>query len=143
MEHDVTNTADAMDVLRVGNDNRRVASTSSERQKTTDAAGERLKEASMINNSLLCLGQVINSLVDREKGKERHVPFRDSKLTFLLRDSWGGNSKTCLVAQSLLLPRRFRRPFLLSSLLNGPSLLRIQQSRMRRIRCSKRHDSEM
>jgi len=52
----------------------------------------------MINNSLLCLGQVINSLVDREKGKERHVPFRDSKLTFLLRDSWGGNSKTCLVA---------------------------------------------
>jgi len=140
MEHEVTNTADAMDVLRVGNDNRRVASTSmnrvssrshavfvltvknvitndfdgtskvleskftlvdlagSERQKTTDAAGERLKEASMINNSLLCLGQVINSLVDKEKGKERHVPFRDSKLTFLLRDSWGGNSKTCLVA---------------------------------------------
>ncbi|KAL7543705.1 hypothetical protein ACHAXR_013199 [Thalassiosira sp. AJA248-18] len=70
----------------------------SERQKTTDTAGDRLKEASMINNSLLCLGQVINSLVDREKGKERHVPFRDSKLTFLLRDSWGGNSKTCLVA---------------------------------------------
>ena len=140
MEHDVHDTAGAMDVLRVGNDNRRVASTSmnrvssrshavfvltvknvitndldgtskvleskftlvdlagSERQKTTDAAGERLKEASMINNSLLCLGQVINSLVDREKGKERHVPFRDSKLTFLLRDSWGGNSKTCLVA---------------------------------------------
>ncbi|KAL7529146.1 hypothetical protein ACHAXR_002819, partial [Thalassiosira sp. AJA248-18] len=70
----------------------------SERQKTTDTTGDRLKEASMINNSLLCLGQVINSLVDREKGKERHVPFRDSKLTFLLRDSWGGNSKTCLVA---------------------------------------------
>lgn len=70
----------------------------SERQKATDTAGDRLKEASMINNSLLCLGQVINSLVDREKGKEKHVPFRDSKLTFLLRDSWGGNSKTCLVA---------------------------------------------
>ncbi|KAL7431555.1 hypothetical protein ACHAXM_002725 [Skeletonema potamos] len=140
MEHEVTNTTDAMDVLRVGNHNRRVAATSmnrvssrshavfvltvknvitndfdgtskvleskftlvdlagSERQKTTDAAGERLKEASMINNSLLCLGQVINSLVDKEQGKERHVPFRDSKLTFLLRDSWGGNSKTCLVA---------------------------------------------
>eukprot|EP00571_Detonula_confervacea_P009428 CAMPEP_0172328386 /NCGR_PEP_ID=MMETSP1058-20130122/60324_1 /TAXON_ID=83371 /ORGANISM="Detonula confervacea, Strain CCMP 353" /LENGTH=1901 /DNA_ID=CAMNT_0013045499 /DNA_START=59 /DNA_END=5764 /DNA_ORIENTATION=+ len=70
----------------------------SERQKATATDGDRLKEASMINNSLLCLGQVINSLVDREKGKLKHVPFRDSKLTFLLRDSWGGNSKTCLVA---------------------------------------------
>eukprot|EP00978_Attheya_sp_CCMP212_P009072 scaffold21367_cov55-Attheya_sp.AAC.1 len=70
----------------------------SERQKSTDTFGARLKEASMINKSLLCLGYVINALVDRENGKERHVPFRDSKLTFLLRDSWGGNSKTCLVA---------------------------------------------
>jgi kinesin family protein 15 len=52
----------------------------------------------MINKSLLCLGHVINALVDKEAGKARHVPFRDSKLTFLLRDTWGGNSKTCLVA---------------------------------------------
>ena len=52
----------------------------------------------MINKSLLCLGHVINALVDKEAGKTRHVPFRDSKLTFLLRDTWGGNSKTCLVA---------------------------------------------
>ncbi len=52
----------------------------------------------MINKSLTCLGQVINALVDKEVGKSRHVPFRDSKLTFLLRDTWGGNSKTCLVA---------------------------------------------
>ena len=52
----------------------------------------------IVLDELLCLGQVINSLVDREKGKQNHVPFRDSKLTFLLRDSWGGNSKTCLVA---------------------------------------------
>ncbi|KAL9186079.1 hypothetical protein ACHAXT_005317 [Thalassiosira profunda] len=71
----------------------------SERQKATAADGDRLKEATMINSSLLCLGQVINSLVDREKGKrQQHVPFRNSKLTFLLRDSFGGNSKTCLVA---------------------------------------------
>eukprot|EP00978_Attheya_sp_CCMP212_P020638 scaffold59287_cov53-Attheya_sp.AAC.1 len=70
----------------------------SERQKATAVGGARLKEASMINKSLLCLGYVINALVDCENGKERHVPFRDSKLTFLLRDSWGGNSKTCLVA---------------------------------------------
>ena len=71
----------------------------SERQRSTDASGDRLKEASSINSSLLTLGNVINALVDRENGRDsRHIPFRDSKLTFLLRDSWGGNSKTCLVA---------------------------------------------
>jgi kinesin family protein 15 len=64
----------------------------------TAAYGSRLKEASMINKSLLCLGHVINALVDKEAGKTRHVPFRDSKLTFLMRDTWGGNSRTCLVA---------------------------------------------
>lgn len=52
----------------------------------------------MINNSLLCLGQVINSLVDTQRGLIKHAPFRDSKLTFLLKTSFGGNSKTCLVA---------------------------------------------
>jgi len=70
----------------------------SERQKSTAALGDRLKEASMINKSLLCLGHVINAVVDREAGRVRHIPFRNSKLTFLLRDTWGGNSKTCLVA---------------------------------------------
>ena len=70
----------------------------SERQRSTEATGERLKEATMINKSLLCLGSVINALAINESGKGRHIPFRDSKLTFLLRDSFGGNSKTCLVA---------------------------------------------
>lgn len=71
----------------------------SERQRSTNATGDRLKEASSINSSLLTLGNVINALVDRENGRDsRHIPFRDSKLTFLLRDSWAGNSKTCLVA---------------------------------------------
>lgn len=71
----------------------------SERQRSTNATGDRLKEASSINSSLLTLGNVINALADRENGRDsRHIPFRDSKLTFLLRDSWGGNSKTCLVA---------------------------------------------
>lgn len=65
---------------------------------TKGTTGNRLKEASMINKSLLCLGEVINKLVDREHGKSRHIPFRNSKLTFLLKDTWGGNSKTCLVA---------------------------------------------
>ena len=70
----------------------------SERQKSTSTAGDRLKEANAINKSLSALGQVINALVDRGLGKMRHVPYRDSKLTFLLRDSLGGNSRTFLVA---------------------------------------------
>lgn len=70
----------------------------SERAKHTDAKGERLKEAGMINKSLSALGNVINSLVDLSEGKARHIHYRDSKLTFLLRDSLGGNSKTLIVA---------------------------------------------
>ncbi|CAN0193041.1 unnamed protein product [Ectocarpus sp. 6 AP-2014] len=70
----------------------------SERQKDTQASGERLKEASNINKSLSTLGQVINALVEKSAGRFRHVHYRDSKLTFLLRDSLGGNSKTMLVA---------------------------------------------
>ena len=70
----------------------------SERQKLTQAAGERLKEAGQINKSLSALGGVIQSLVDISQGKSRHVPYRDSKLTMLLRDSLGGNSKTALIA---------------------------------------------
>ena len=60
--------------------------------------GDRLKEAGMINKSLSALGNVINSLVDISEGKNRHVHYRDSKLTFLLRDSLGGNSKTVIIA---------------------------------------------
>ena len=70
----------------------------SERSKNTQAAGERLKEAGMINKSLTALGIVINSLVEISKGKNMHVHYRDSKLTFLLRDSLGGNSKTVIIA---------------------------------------------
>lgn len=70
----------------------------SERQKSTDAAGERLKEASAINKSLSALGNVIKALVDLADGKERHVPYRDSKLTFLLKDALGGRSRCTLLA---------------------------------------------
>lgn len=70
----------------------------SERQRDTNATGDRLKEASNINKSLSALGNVINALADRVPGVRRHVHYRDSKLTFLLRDSLGGNSKTCLIA---------------------------------------------
>ncbi|XP_034947079.1 kinesin-like protein KIF3B [Chelonus insularis] len=67
----------------------------SERQSKTGSCGDRLKEASKINLSLSALGNVISALVD---GKTTHVPYRDSKLTRLLQDSLGGNSKTIMVA---------------------------------------------
>ncbi|XVF67637.1 hypothetical protein PTKIN_Ptkin10aG0137300 [Pterospermum kingtungense] len=70
----------------------------SERQKTSGAEGERLKEAASINKSLSMLGHVIMILLDVARGKSRHVPYRDSKLTFLLQDSLGGNSKTMIIA---------------------------------------------
>eukprot|EP00854_Cymbomonas_tetramitiformis_P006910 gene6910-8245_t len=57
----------------------------SERQKTSGAAGDRLKEASSINKSLSTLGHVIMSLIEVGQGRQRHVPYRDSRLTFLLQ----------------------------------------------------------
>ncbi|XP_078333667.1 osmotic avoidance abnormal protein 3-like isoform X3 [Crassostrea virginica] len=67
----------------------------SERQAKTGATGDRLKEATKINLSLSALGNVISALVD---GKSKHIPYRDSKLTRLLQDSLGGNTKTLMVA---------------------------------------------
>ncbi|XP_068724675.1 osmotic avoidance abnormal protein 3-like [Montipora capricornis] len=67
----------------------------SERQSKTGATGDRLKEATKINLSLSALGNVISALVD---GKSSHIPYRDSKLTRLLQDSLGGNTKTLMVA---------------------------------------------
>ena len=65
----------------------------SERQKHSEAVGQTLKEACGINKSLSTLGNVIKSLVDINEGRERHIPYRDSKLTFLLKNSFGGMSK--------------------------------------------------
>ena len=70
----------------------------SERQKQTETKGDRLKEGCNINRSLSVLGSVINSLVESSQGKKVHIRYRDSKLTFLLRDSLGGNSKTAMIA---------------------------------------------
>ncbi|XP_065783574.1 kinesin-like protein KIF17 isoform X2 [Muntiacus reevesi] len=67
----------------------------SERQSKTGATGERLKEATKINLSLSALGNVISALVD---GRCRHIPYRDSKLTRLLQDSLGGNTRTLMLA---------------------------------------------
>lgn len=70
----------------------------SERQKSTHATGERLKEAGNINRSLSQLGSLINILAEvSQSGKHRHVPYRDSKLTFLLQESLGGNAKLAMV----------------------------------------------
>uniref|UniRef100_A0A4W3H7Z1 Kinesin family member 21B n=1 Tax=Callorhinchus milii TaxID=7868 RepID=A0A4W3H7Z1_CALMI len=69
----------------------------SERLKRTGATGERAKEGISINCGLLSLGNVISALGDQSK-KNHHVPYRDSKLTRLLQDSLGGNSRTIMIA---------------------------------------------
>lgn len=82
----------------------------SERANSTGATGIRLKEGSLINKSLTTLGRVISALVaasstETEEGTPKKsgtsgdkVPYRDSVLTFLLKDSLGGNSKTAMIA---------------------------------------------
>ncbi|EFJ13860.1 hypothetical protein SELMODRAFT_234668 [Selaginella moellendorffii] len=71
----------------------------SERAKRTKADGNRFKEGVHINRGLLALGNVISALGDDKKRKEGgHVPYRDSKLTRLLQDSLGGNSRTTMIA---------------------------------------------
>ena len=79
----------------------------SERAKSTEATGQRLREGSNINKSLTTLGRVIAALADpqqpptpKKRGQRRDavVPYRDSILTWLLKDSLGGNSKTAMIA---------------------------------------------
>ncbi|XP_028692441.2 kinesin-like protein KIF18B isoform X2 [Macaca mulatta] len=69
----------------------------SERASSTHAKGERLREGANINRSLLALINVLNALADA-KGRKTHVPYRDSKLTRLLKDSLGGNCRTVMIA---------------------------------------------
>lgn len=69
----------------------------SERASSTHAKGERLREGANINRSLLALINVLNALADA-KGRKSHVPYRDSKLTRLLKDSLGGNCRTVMIA---------------------------------------------
>lgn len=66
----------------------------SERGAATGCKGMRFTEGANINKSLLALGNCINSLADGH----RHVPYRDSKLTRLLKDSLGGNCQTVMIA---------------------------------------------
>jgi len=69
----------------------------SERLKRTGAVGQRMKEGISINSGLLALGNVISALGDPAR-KSGHIPYRDSKITRLLQDSLGGNSKTLMIA---------------------------------------------
>ncbi|KAJ3226631.1 hypothetical protein HK099_004512 [Clydaea vesicula] len=64
--------------------NLRILLLGSERSDSTGATGQRMKEGCAINQSLSCLGNVINALTTKQQGT-KHVPFRDSKLTYLLR----------------------------------------------------------
>ncbi|EPB92168.1 hypothetical protein HMPREF1544_00993 [Mucor circinelloides 1006PhL] len=77
----------------------------SERANSTGATGARLKEGANINKSLTTLGKVIAALAEQsssqpnhKKSSSAHIPYRDSVLTWLLKDSLGGNSKTAMIA---------------------------------------------
>ncbi|WRT66891.1 uncharacterized protein IL334_003854 [Kwoniella shivajii] len=86
----------------------------SEKVGKTGATGQTLEEAKKINKSLSALGMVINSLTD---GKSSHVPYRDSKLTRILQESLGGNSRTTLIINCS--PATFNEPETLSTLRFG------------------------
>ncbi|KAJ9627131.1 hypothetical protein H2203_003592 [Taxawa tesnikishii (nom. ined.)] len=92
--------------IETGMEGERVAKISlvdlagSERATSTGATGARLKEGAEINRSLSTLGRVIAALADLSTGKRKNsqVPYRDSVLTWLLKDSLGGNSMTAMIA---------------------------------------------
>jgi kinesin family protein 1 len=78
----------------------------SERADSNGATGARLKEGANINNSLTTLGKVIAALAEagdpakkrKAAGQKDFIPYRDSVLTWLLRENLGGNSRTAMVA---------------------------------------------
>lgn len=94
--HDVETGMDTEKVSRIS----LVDLAGSERANSTGAVGARLKEGAEINRSLSTLGRVISALADVSTGKKKDivVPFRDSVLTWLLKDALGGNSRTAIIA---------------------------------------------
>lgn len=95
--HDVETRMDSEKVAKIS----LVDLAGSERQSATGASGARLKEGAEINRSLSTLGRVIATLADLSSGKKKNmsmVPYRDSVLTWLLKDSLGGNSMTAMIA---------------------------------------------
>lgn len=81
----------------------------SERLNSSQAKGERLKETQAINKSLSCLGDVIYSLGQQQQSgqSQQHIPYRNSKLTYLLKHSLGGNSKTLMFVNISPLSKNF------------------------------------
>lgn len=80
----------------------------SERIGSSHATGARLKETQAINKSLSCLGDVIYSIARKlNNGQNNHVPYRNSKLTYLLKNSLQGNSKTLMFVNILPLLKNF------------------------------------
>lgn len=96
--HDVETNMDTEKVAKIS----LVDLAGSERATSTGATGARLKEGAEINRSLSTLGRVIAALADMSTGKAKtkgmQVPYRDSVLTWLLKDSLGGNSLTAMIA---------------------------------------------
>ena len=95
--HDVETRMDTEKVAKIS----LVDLAGSERATSTGATGARLKEGAEINRSLSTLGRVIAALADSSMGKKKNmsmVPYRDSVLTWLLKDSLGGNSMTAMIA---------------------------------------------
>ncbi|CAD6574704.1 MAG: kinesin-like protein Klp8 [Alectoria sarmentosa] len=95
--HDVETRMDTEKVAKIS----LVDLAGSERATSTGAIGARLKEGAEINRSLSTLGRVIAALADLSMGKKKNmsmVPYRDSVLTWLLKDSLGGNSMTAMIA---------------------------------------------
>ena len=86
-------TAEGEDIIKIGKLNL-VDLAGSENISRSGAKDSRAREAGSINQSLLTLGRVITTLVEHSG----HIPYRDSKLTRLLRDSLGGKTKTCIIA---------------------------------------------
>lgn len=103
IHHDLSTDSTTERMARI----RLVDLAGSERAKATEATGARLREGSNINKSLTTLGRVIAALADPRHGRLHNgskmrskdvVPYRDSILTWLLKDSLGGNSKTAMIA---------------------------------------------
>lgn len=95
--HDVETNLDTEKVAKIS----LVDLAGSERATSTGATGARLKEGAEINRSLSTLGRVIAALADLSTAKRKNrtmVPYRDSVLTWLLKDSLGGNSMTAMIA---------------------------------------------
>ncbi|TQE05634.1 hypothetical protein C1H46_008767 [Malus baccata] len=91
----------------------------SERQKSSGAEGERLKEATNINKSLSTLGLVIMNLVNMSNGKSLHVPYRDSKLTFLLQAIVNEDASGDVIAMRVQIQQLKKEVSHLRGLVNG------------------------